>query len=75
MFVGRKKQRMAEKRRADGIQTADEYQQQRATGKAAKVQKLAELRASNPKATQKELADLLGVTQATVNRYLKELSA
>lgn len=71
----RKKQRMAEKRRAEGVQTMDEYQQQRATGKAAKVQKLAELMASNPNATQRELAELTGMSLTTVNRYLKELSA
>lgn len=76
---GRKKERervrIAEKRRADGVQTMDVYQQQRATGKAAKMQKLAELMANNPDATQQELAELLGVTRMTVNRYLKEMSA
>lgn len=71
----RKKQRMAEKRRADGMKTMSEYNEQRAIGKAAKLLKLAELKASNPGATQRELAEMMGISVMTVNRYLKELSA
>lgn len=71
----RDKQRKAEKRRADGVPTRSEYNQQRATGKAAKLLKLAELKASNPGATQRELAEMMGMSLTTVNRYLKELSA
>ena len=52
-----------------------EYNEQRATGKAAKLLKLAELKASNPGATQRELAEMMGISVMTVNRYLKELSA
>lgn len=71
----RKKQRMAEKRRAEGMQTMTEYNEQRATGKADKLQKLAELKASKPDATQRELAEMMGISAMTISRYLKELPA
>lgn len=70
----RKKQRMAEKRRAEGMQTMSEYNEQRATGKAAKLLKLAELKASNPGATQRQLAEMMGMSLTTVNRLLKEIA-
>ena len=75
----RKKERMRvymdKKRRADGIQTKAEYNEQRAIGKAAKMQKMAELKANNPSITSKELAEMLGTSTKTISRYLKELSA
>ena len=70
----RKKQRMAEKRRAEGMQTMSEYNEQRATGKAAKLLKLAELKASNPGVTQRQLAEMMGMSLTTVNRLLKEIA-
>lgn len=70
----RKKERMAEKRRAEGMQTMSEYNEQRATSKAAKLLKLAELKASNPGATQRQLAEMMGMSLTTVNRLLKEIA-
>ena len=75
LAYSRKKDRMAEKRRADGMQTMSEYNEQRSTGKAAKMQELAVLKTSNPGATNKELAEMLGTSTKTISRYLKELSA
>lgn len=70
----REKQRISEKRRAEGMQTMSEYNEQRATGKAAKLLKLAELKASNPGATQRQLAEMMGMSLTTVNRLLKEIA-
>ena len=70
----RDKQRKAAKRRAEGMQTMSEYNEQRATGKAAKLLKLAELKASNPGATQRQLAEMMGMSLTTVNRLLKEIA-
>ena len=70
----RSKQRMAEKRRAEGMQTRTEYNEQRATGKAAKLQELAELKASNPDVSNIKLAEMFGVSKQTVYRYLKDLA-
>lgn len=70
----REKQRIFEKRRAEGMQTMSEYNEQRATGKAAKLLKLAELKASNPGATQRQLAEMMGMSLTTVNRLLKEIA-
>lgn len=66
---GRKKA----KRRAAGMKTMDEYNSIRNAQKGEKAAQLAELKAQYPDATQKQLADLMGVSQQTISRLLKQI--
>lgn len=65
--------RKVDKRRAAGVKERSEYEADRKSKKAQKIEQLRELRAKSPAATQRELAEKLGVTAMTINRYLKEL--
>lgn len=62
---------MRKKRRAAGMGTMQEYNQQRKDQKAARVAKLADLLEQYPNATQRELAELMGVSVGTINALKK----
>lgn len=62
---------MRNKRRGEGSKPREEYIQSKQDEKSARVAKLAELLEENPNATQRELADMMGVSPMTVNRLIK----
>lgn len=68
-----KKARRTAKRRAAGMKTIQEHNNQQKLQKADRMALLAELKANNPKATQKQLAELMGISLRSVKTYLKEL--
>lgn len=67
----RDRQRKTKENRAKGIKPMDEYNKQRADKKRQDVERLAELMAEFPDATQREYADMLGVSVGTVNTLKK----
>lgn len=67
----RDRQRKTKENRAKGIRPIDEYNKQRADKKRQNVERLAELMAEYPDATQREYADMLGVSVGTVNTLKK----
>lgn len=70
----RKLKRLTQKRRAAGVPTRVEYDERRITEKLIKMEKLKELKATNPNAKQQEIIETLGISRATINRYMKEMS-
>lgn len=65
--------RKVSKRRAAGVKERSEYEKDRQQDKLDKLEQLRRLKEKHPKATQKELADLIGVTVRSIRNYLKEL--
>lgn len=69
-----KQARRVAKRRAAGMKTLEEHNNNQKQQKAQRLYLLAKLKAENPGATQQQLAGLMGVSIRTVKSYLKELS-
>lgn len=68
-----KQGRRVAKRRAAGMKTLEEHNDNQKAQKAQRVYLLAKLKAENPGITQRQLAKLMGVTPTTVGRLIKEL--
>lgn len=66
--------RKVAKRRAAGVKPLEEHNNDQKQKKAERIYLLAKLKAENPGATQKQLANLMGISLRTVKTYLKELS-
>lgn len=64
-----------ELRRSQGVRTREEYENGRKEDKEHLLNMLKRLLERNPKAKQKELAELLGVTQPRVSQLKKELKS
>lgn len=62
-----------DKRREAGVQERSEYEKGRQSKKAQQLEKLQLLKFEQPTATHKELADNIGVSTKTIQRWLKEL--
>lgn len=71
MKRAKERDRKTKENRKKGIKPIEQYNQERAESKAEKVTRLAGLMEQNPKATRQELADMLGVSRVTLNKYLK----
>lgn len=65
--------RKVEKRRAQGVIARSEYEANRQSEKAKNIEKLRFIKSEYPKATNKELAEELGVTTKTIQRWSNEL--
>ena len=68
----RERHRQTKIRRSKGVKPMSEYNAQRKTAQAEQAEKLTQLMAQKPDATQKELADELGISRMTVSRLKKQ---
>lgn len=66
--------RKVAKRRASGMKTLQEHNDNQKQQKAQRIYLIAKLKAENPGATQRQLANLAGLSVGTVNNLLKELN-
>jgi len=69
-----KQTRRVAKRRAAGMKTLAEHNNNQKAKKADRAALLAQLKTEHPEATQRQLADMMGVTAMTISRLNKELS-
>lgn len=69
----RDRESQQERRRAQGVIARSEYEAERQSKKAERLDQLRKLKAELPAATQKDLAEALGVALPTVKKYLAEL--
>ncbi|WP_391123476.1 cystathionine beta-lyase/cystathionine gamma-synthase [Psychrobacillus sp. L3] len=69
----RDKEYQKDKRREEGAKERSEYEASRKIQKAKRLEDLRLLKREHPKATQRELATLLGVALPTLKKYLVEL--
>lgn len=65
------KERKRSERRAAGMKTMQEYNTSRKQQQLERVERLSVLLESNPDATQRQLAELMGVSAGTINNLLK----
>lgn len=65
--------RKVEKRRKNGMRTMKQYNDERMQQKLSKIGQLKELMEQHPNASQRKLADLMGVGKSTLNRLIKGL--
>lgn len=68
-----KLRRKYEKRYDKGMQTMEQYNVKRAEKVSDKLEKLRKLREDNPKASQRKLAEMMGVSQSTIRNLVKQL--
>lgn len=61
------------KRRESGMKERSEYEADRQSVKAERLEQLRKLKSEQPKATQKVLAELLGVSLPTIKKYIAEI--
>lgn len=69
----KQRKRKEAEHRKKGIRPIEEYQASRRAQKAEKAAELRHAIESNPNATQRELAAILGVSQATVHKLIKSI--
>jgi len=69
----RERVRKTKANRAKGIRPMTEYNEQRKASQAERIEQLTKLMAEHPGATQREYADMLGVTAMTVSRLKKAI--
>ena len=65
--------RKYEKRRENGIKKREDYLKECAEKTDNKLERLRELKQANPKASQRKLAEMLGISKSHINRLIKEL--
>lgn len=65
--------RKVAKRRAGGMKTLEEHNDNQKAQKAQRAYLLARLKAENPGASQRKLASMMGVSVMTVSRLMKEI--
>lgn len=68
-----KLRRKYEKRYDKGMQTMEQYNVKRAEKVSDNLEKLRKLRENNPKASQRKLAEMMGVSQSTIRNLVKQL--
>jgi len=68
-----KDRRYAEKRYNEGMQTMEQYNAKRAEKVNDRLEQLRALKAENPKASQRKLAEIMGVSQSTIRNLVKRL--
>jgi len=69
-----KQVRRVSRRRAAGMKTLEEHNDSQKAQKANRAALLAQLKAENPEATQRQLAEMMGVSIGSINNLLKSLN-
>lgn len=68
-----KLRRKYEKRRSEGMQTREAYLKECTEKSNSKLEQLRTLKAENPKASQRKLAEMMGISVGLINRLHKQL--
>lgn len=68
-----KERRRTDKRRDQGQKPMEQYNAERSGKINSNLEKLRKLKENNPKASQRKLAVMLGVSQSTIRNLVKKL--
>ena len=68
-----KDRRYAEKRYSEGMKTREEYLKECEAKSNDKLEQLRALKTENPKASQRKLAEMMGLSKSQINRLIKQL--
>lgn len=68
-----KERRRTDKRRDQGQKPMEQYNAERAEKVNSNLEQLRKLKKNNPKASQRKLAEMMGVSKSYINKLIKEL--